>query len=407
MALAWTLDRVRSQTPGVGLRVFADKFHYGFEDVVRKLNMYQSEKSSADQLLPSMRQTDGVAIDLLILGTCEIDIPALHHELLVIWDERPEDQKFSVVCMIHNTEDLRWQAHIPEWSRRGALRLVTLGDHVGATFKNRFDEFAESKDLHIFSSGYASIPIDSHYPVLDLPDLPEKSYTRTLSKAVIQGSFDQNRRDYANIFTELIASLHDDAPSWGYHALGTRKSFVPNHRASVPPFELYLVGSGYIEIPEELAYMVTIHHDLDYEDFYRLIAGCDIVVPAFSSFIYYREMASSTVALAVELNVPILATGLMRKAYGYIDDDRVVVTRPSAMSEVSALKALRTGDASFYLQSDPTGTGRNMSSVLGLETAVQSMLEVGWIRHREEVNEYKQAIWHKNNMLAERLIRDL
>jgi hypothetical protein len=32
------------------------------------------------------------------------------------------------VCMVHNTEDLTWQSHIPEWSRRGALRMVTLGD---------------------------------------------------------------------------------------------------------------------------------------------------------------------------------------------------------------------------------------------------------------------------------------
>ena len=69
--------------------------------------------------------------------------------------------------------------------------------------------------------------------------------------------------------------------------------------------------------------MITVYRNLDYEDFYRLIADCDIVVPAFSSFlcesgyrgpvkfrvshifdtIDYEQMASSTVALAVELNV--------------------------------------------------------------------------------------------------------
>lgn len=96
----------------------------------------------------------------------------------------------------------------------------------------------------------------------------------------------------------------------------------------------------------------------------------------------------------------------MRKAYDYIDDDRVVVTRPAAMSEVSALKALRTGDASFFLSSDPTGTGRRMSDILGLEIAVQSMLEIGWVRRKEDVDDYKQAVWHKNELLAGRLIRD-
>ena len=79
---------------------------------------------------------------------------------------------------------------------------------VGATFKNKFDKLSESKDLGISTSGYESIPIDAHYPVLDIPNLPEKSNERILSKAVIQGSFDSTRRDYSNIFTDLIKSLH-------------------------------------------------------------------------------------------------------------------------------------------------------------------------------------------------------
>ena len=52
----------------------------------------------------------------------------------------------------------------------------------------------------------------------------------------------------------------------------------------------------------------------------------------------------------------VMVTERMRMAYGYIDDDRVVVTRPAAMREVLALKALRTKDgSSFLLLSDTTG----------------------------------------------------
>ena len=76
----------------------------------------------------------------------------------------------------------------------------------------------------------------------------------------------------------------DDPVSWGYHPLGGHKSFIPDHRSHDPPFELALVGAGTIEIPEELAYVVTVYHDLDYEDFYKLVAGMDIVVPAFADF---------------------------------------------------------------------------------------------------------------------------
>ncbi|KAI0092484.1 hypothetical protein BDY19DRAFT_883745 [Irpex rosettiformis] len=408
MALAWTLDRIRDRTPGIRLRIFADTFHYGFENIAKNTGIYHGERYGANQLLPTMREQKGDMVDLLILGTCEIDLPKLHSELLAIWNERPEDQKFKLVCMVHNTEDLAWQAFIPEWSRRGVLRLVTLGDHVSATFKTKFDELSESRDLQNFTSGYESIPIDAHYPVLDIPGLPQKSSERILSKAVIQGSFDSVRRDYNNLFADLINSLHDNASSWGYHPLiGSRKSFVPDHRGAETPFELYLVGSGQIEIPDELAYMVTVYRNLDYEDFYRFIANCDIVVPAFSSSIYYRFMASSTVALALELNVPILGTLRLRKAYRYIDDDRVVVTRPAAMREVSALKALRTRDASFFLKSDPSGVGRNLSDILGLESAVDNMLEVGWVRQKKDVDEYKQELWHRNELLAERLLRDM
>lgn len=97
----------------------------------------------------------------------------------------------------------------------------------------------------------------------------------------------------------------------------------------------------------------------------------------------------------------------MRKAYGYIDDDRVVVTRPAAMREVQALKALRTGNASFFLDSDPIGIGRTMGEIRGLNEAVQDMLDQGWFRDRAHTRAYKEQLWRKNEVLAERLIRDM
>lgn len=78
---------------------------------------------------------------------------------------------------------------------------------VSAAFKDKFDELSESKEIDLATSGYESIPIDAHYPVLDIPYLPQKSINRTLSKAVIQGSFDYSRRGYADIFSNLIQSL--------------------------------------------------------------------------------------------------------------------------------------------------------------------------------------------------------
>lgn len=78
--------------------------------------------------------------------------------------------------------------------------------------------------------------------------------------------------------------LTEDAAAWGYHPLNSRTSFEPNFDSRIPPFQLLLVGAGGIEIPAELAFVATVHHDLAYKDFYKLVASADIVVPAFAQF---------------------------------------------------------------------------------------------------------------------------
>ena len=103
--------------------------------------------------------------------------------------------------------------------------------------------------------------------------------------------------------------------------------------------------------------------------------------------------------------VPILATERMRKAYGYIDNDRAVVTRPAAMREVYALRALRTGDASSFLDSDPTGSGLKMRNIRGLEDAVHDMLAKGWTRDGSAVRQYKNELWDRNEVAIQRLLR--
>lgn len=104
--------------------------------------------------------------------------------------------------------------------------------------------------------------------------------------------------------------------------------------------------------------------------------------------------------------MPILATDRMRQAYGYIDDDRVVVTRPAAMREVFAIKALRTGDPSFFLESDPLGNGHKMSEIRGLDTAVKDMVSAGWRRTNDAVNQFKEKLWARNEAVIGRLLRD-
>lgn len=78
------------------------------------------------------------------------------------------------------------------------------------------------------------------------------------------------------------AHCAEDPAVWGYLPLNGRKSFEPDEGSAVPPFQLLLVGSQYLGVPDELEHMVTIYRDLPYKGFYDIIANCDIVLPAFA-----------------------------------------------------------------------------------------------------------------------------
>jgi hypothetical protein len=99
--------------------------------------------------------------------------------------------------------------------------------------------------------------------------------------------------------------------------------------------------------------------------------------------------------------VPLLVTERIKKTYTYVNDDRAVVTRPAAMREVEALRALRSRDASYFLHR----TGIPIDSPTG--HAAEAMLRLGWVRSEEESRAFKQEIWRANDRVVERLLRDM
>ncbi|KAG6919187.1 hypothetical protein DXG01_008485 [Tephrocybe rancida] len=369
MTVAWSLARAMNRSSTGTVEVYADvPFNYNFQKVVDELGLYRHEYRHPDELLPALRNdVDQNSIDLVILGTCEIDLRVdWTKDLLSVWDERPHDRKFNLVCIVHNIkardtyirsikcnsdrgtfrQDVSWQPAITEWSRRSAIRIVTIAEHVAHSFRESFNTLADSTDPVVRSAGYENIPIDVHVPILPLPNLPERPTSRPLSKAVIQGSFSMDRRDYNNIFEEL-------------------------------------------------------------NKFYDLMAQMDLCVPAFAENGYFQDQASSTFAMALQCNVPILVTQRTRNSYRYADDDRAVVTRPAAMREVAALKALRTGDASSFFNSPMPHMNTTMGSNRLLQTGVESMLHRGWTRTEKELDAFKIGLWKRNDDLAYRLLNDL
>ena len=142
------------------------------------------------------------------------------------------DHKFKIVCYVHNAKDMDWRRWVPYWSRRHAIRLIAIGDQcvlphlslsnfqrprrlIGATphsvakaFLHMFAEAADSREPTLSASDFEHVPVDVHIPLLDIPNPPVKTSPRHLTKAVIQGKFEMERRDYARIFQELIDSLN-------------------------------------------------------------------------------------------------------------------------------------------------------------------------------------------------------
>ncbi|PPQ76793.1 hypothetical protein CVT24_011336 [Panaeolus cyanescens] len=466
LALAWTMQRVMSRPPNpaahdlggngtVAVYTPEPEFHFGFDKIIDALGLFKGDIKPSENLFDDLdKVVDGHKVDLVVLGTCEVDLrggsESWHQRLLDVWDRRSDDEKFMLVCIIHNVRDEHWQPHITEWARRGAIRFLPISQHVADSFKSLLLTRADNThDPALRLAGYEYIKLDTHVPILNLsasdqlwlssskPKLPldvdielegidhsgstnvMNKTERKLSRAVIQGSFSTDRREYVTVFQELIDSLTEDPSVWGYlpPKQGEERFLVDPEEKD--PFYLYLLGSGGLDIPKALEDMVIVKKDLDYTEFYHLMQTMDICVPAFNPENgYYRFQASSTMVMALQCNVPILATRRVRSAYAYADDDRVMVTRPAVISEVAALRALRIGNMKafwdHYMQMSTIGDaaggdirkalpvhGMNIYSDLG------HMMEVGWRRGNAGFESFREGLWKENERVVEKLLRDL
>ena len=78
---------------------------------------------------------------------------------------------------------------------------------VGRAFRTHLQELADNADPAHYKALLEYVDIDVHLPVLDLPEYGERSTSKKVSRAAIQGSFQAARRDYVNLFRDLIIEL--------------------------------------------------------------------------------------------------------------------------------------------------------------------------------------------------------
>lgn len=88
----------------------------------------------------------------------------------------------------------------------------------------------------------------------------------------------------------------------------------------------------------------------------------------------------------------------MREAYSFLDD-RVTVTRPHAVREIFAVKALRTGKWS------PRPDVKNQVEEVKMD--VDKMIKKGWTRSADEFAEFREGVWAQNTEVVRRILRYL
>lgn len=122
------------------------------------------------------------------------------------------------------------------------------------------------------------------------------------------------------------------------------------------------------------------------------------------------DIASSTVAMAMQVETPLLVTPRILSAYTYLTPATTVV-RPPTMREVSAVKALRTGrcsppsrnydhshEQSFTDVAGFKGLGvwKGTEAWAGTPLACERMITGGWTRGEGGWAKFKGTIYREN-----------
>ncbi|KAG8929799.1 hypothetical protein FRC01_003755 [Tulasnella sp. 417] len=353
-----------------------------------------------DQLTRDIRSTtlynddEGAMIDLVVLGSCEIDLERFGPDLLKAWDERPNDKKFTLACGVHNQHNTGWYKYISEWSRRDSLRVIPMSNRIVDYVHSTFNTQANSKGLVEGSSVYEHIKVGAFYSVSEflLFPLRPKSYLADVPcSAVLRGGHRDRREEFERILHDLARLLREDSQGWGYRWSAEERKYAVDHTTPYPPFVLHLVGGDPIDVPSELQEAVVksagshIHQDIT--PLYELFQSIDIVLPVFADRGSHTPQESSIVHAATMGHVPLLAARGTLQYYPYLASGGVII-RPSAISEMEAIGLFRGANVPV----------QDASSELAEDT--KRMLNHGWKRNDESFLALKREILEQNGSVT-------
>ncbi|KAG8984518.1 hypothetical protein FRB94_006671 [Tulasnella sp. JGI-2019a] len=401
-AFAWHIRRVSRKYPELNITVdiYEQEAVGDFTAWMQDLGMVTHPVKAAKDLRDDISRTDlfgdGRMIDLVIPASAETDVDEHSDYLWEAYQQRPADRRFELASIMHHGHNTEHWGHLSKWSRLRLFRYFFISEHVARKARSLLQSWADKKNTR--DACFEYIRTDVFVPILDLSSIiipKERDPPRGLSRVAIQGNFDQYMRDYEGTFRDLVQSFKADSTAWGYLPLRSddaAASYQSDPRSAIPPFELHLLGGrGKLNIPNELKNVVKVHFNLESRKYWAVLQSMHVIVPAFSrGDEYYTCIASSSCHSAMQCNVPLLVTRRLRESYTYLEDS-VTIVRPQAISEIQAIKVLRTGVMPEV--DSPT-----------LENDIRRMMVGGWRRSTSQFDAFKQKIWDKNDELVTRVL---
>jgi len=309
-------------------------YRYGFDNILRPFYAHEPVIAPLSEFASLVKNG---SFDITIFVTCS----GRFAEMVEVLAESGT----WIVCVVHHANDQFKEAY-NVLAKTGRFSLVTLSEHSAARQVELVEKWAEAHAPH-----WDAVDVHVAVPIFPAPGVPEISSSRTsvANRIVIQGSIDSSRRSYNKLFQDLVPLMREDLASWGYYQEGTNTSWLPlgdnlDSWTSSEPFSIHLLGSitkGHEpEVPVELENVVKYHGNIEYVEYYQLLASMDLLVPAFHHDGYFVNTASSSMPAALIGRVPVLASPRHTRSYGYLAPPAAIM-RPPSMNDARAIQLLR------------------------------------------------------------------
>lgn len=316
-----------ASVPLLDTKVYLWGSRYGSDTVLQhtarhaegKMTLLESGKFTREAF--DVNHQASPAPDLLVSITCKRDLLIKGGAL----DYLLTDTNTTLLCVVHHSDKWidRTSVHFRlagAWMRRNRIKFITLSPHV-----------TEALKAHQVLSRYTIetfVPTFVPPPFCKPPAEDAKLLSRGHTFISLQGNFQAKRRNYNATFQgfQQFHDMYDTDDKYRLVVLGNGES---------------------LDVPVKLQDKVLLRPDLNYAEYYGILSHSMVILPAFANDAYVETTASSTVAVASIVGVPLMADERLVDAYSYLDEDEVYM-RSKDETEMQALSRIVKMPASHH-----------------------------------------------------------